>query len=168
MVAPPVVQAAASIIAGTPVTIVCNDFSRIDASAAVGADGTLLEFVLPDPAGGFVPTIHLPQSTCSTLRHLDRKRPGTSRVSDTFRPGGSVMLAAEGSALEVLAHGATHIRLESSDESEVECSNFNHRRATIAAFERVGVRFSRKVVGELLLGMRWQHLNLWPQYRDRC
>jgi hypothetical protein len=71
---------------------------------------------VPDPAGGYVPTIHLPQATCSTPLHLDRKRAGTARVSETFRPGGAVMLAAEGSALEALAHGATHIRLKSGDE----------------------------------------------------
>jgi hypothetical protein len=77
------------------------------------------------------------------------------------------MLSAERSALEVLAHGATHIRLESGDESQVECWNYRHRRATIAAFGRVGVHFTRKVVGELLLGMRWRrHLHLWALYRD--
>lgn len=168
MVPMPVVQAAASIIAGTPVTIVCEDFSRGPAAAAVGADGSVLGFVLPDPAGGIAPVIHLPQRTCSTLRHLDRMRPGTARVSETFRPGGSVMLSAEGSALETLAHEATHIRLESTDEAAVECWNFDHRRATLAAFARADVHFTRKVTDELLLGMRWLHLHLWPQYRDRC
>jgi hypothetical protein len=78
------------------------------------------------------------------------------------------MLAAEGSALEVLARGAAHIRFQSRDESLVECWNFDHRRATIAAFGRVGVHFTRKVVGELLLGMRWQHLHFFATYRLGC
>jgi hypothetical protein len=85
----PVGQAAASTIAGTPVKIVCEDFARVAVPAAIGADGTVFEFVLPDPAGGYVPTIHLPQSTCSTLRRLDRERPGTTASARRSNPAAS-------------------------------------------------------------------------------
>jgi hypothetical protein len=30
------------------------------------------------------------------------------------------------------------------------------------------VHFTRKVVGELLLGMRWQHLHFFATYRLGC
>lgn len=61
------------------------------------------------------------------------------------------MLAAEGRALEVLAHGAAHIRFQSRVESLVECWNYDHRRAVLDAFGRAGVHFTRKVFGELLV-----------------
>ena len=102
------------------------------------------------------------------LVHLDHHRHLLRIEYATFTVGGPQMDLEDGAAIETFAHEATHVRLNSFDESDVQCANYRHRPMALRAFASVGVRFPQWLEPQILFGLRWLHEHLAKQYLIDC
>lgn len=128
-----VVNSYASQFAGTPITISCDPASTFPA----GWLGDVL-FV----GGQVVPVIHLPAPTCARLEHLDT---------------GNTIVPAD---VLTLAHEATHIALDSTDECLVETTALANEWGLLRLFKLAAWR-ARAV----LAGAAYVDAHLLPVYR---
>lgn len=146
------IAAYASQAVGTQITLSCD----ADATFPQGLDG----YVLPNPDGSIPHTIHVRQSLCAAAENVDRNQ---------VRPAGWYFLWADhradavaGSALDVILHESMHVALQSTDETQVECTTFQNRWAFLKQF-----RLPAWIASLELAGMGWHASHLPAQYHTR-
>lgn len=155
--APPLVpmaqlQALAVALSGhDDTTLECDGpltFARLlEAGGITVAKGTEVDgFVnrLPD-GSSFIDVIHMPSALCRSMQMVRRDD------------------VDAGKAFESLAHEATHLRLQSTDESLVECTAYENRWQAVAPLH-LAAWLARDVLAEMV----YDHQSTLPNYRQVC
>lgn len=154
----------ASILAGTPVTIVCSVRGYINDSGTP-LEGATVEGYVKFVGGVPEPIIHLRPANC---RHLLNLGAAASRTAYSGLPDdkgfGPEADDADGTALATLQHEAFHIKLDSTDEGYVECQNYKNRWAALKVFRPM----KRWIQQQIYWGMKLDHLNSLPEYQEVC
>lgn len=162
------IEARASTLAGTPVTIVCQaDVAFAQQGLITDDDGSVLGYVLIDQiTGKFIPRIHLRSQLCHRLAELGAT--AHRNEWDTTNPKdqgyGPKADHPDGQALGVLEHEAVHIRTGSENESFVECQAYKNRWAAIKEFRPL----ARWKQWQIYWGMKILHQDTLPNYREVC
>jgi hypothetical protein len=163
-------EARASIMAGTPVTIACQTAAEMKLAVNESPDSktTTWGYVLTDPdTGKFLPVIFLRKQLCRDLYNLGSHTYFNSW--DTTNPNdegyGPKASEEDGKALSVLLHEAIHQRSgPQATEAYVECQTYRNRWAAIKQFRPMKTWKQLRI----FWGMKIMHDDTPDEYREIC
>lgn len=168
MVPHTLIEAQASRIAGTTVTVQCQTVAQMNMVVPDTASYLIWGYVNFDENGVAFPVIYLRQRACDDLSHLNEKHNPNLQLNnwDATNPNdigyGPMADLEDGEALEALVHEAMHVRW-GQNESTVECAAYRYRHQAV-----LGWGIAKWKQDRLYWGMKMAHAETLADYRGVC